>query len=132
MINSIVAILNNHGSGELFFGIRNDGTVVGQNITDHTLREVSQAIWTHVRPVIYPEITKDIIDDRQVVHVKFKGFAQPYLAYNIPRIRMTDEDLVMDQDIYAEMLRIREDRGRSWEQRDSEYQISDIIWLMLC
>lgn len=59
-IYSIVAILNKHGSGEVFFGIRNDGAVIGQNITDHTLREVSQAIRTHVRPVIYPEITSRI------------------------------------------------------------------------
>jgi len=125
-IHSIVAILNKHGAGDLYFGVRNDGTVVGQTITDHTLREVSQAIRTHITPVIYPEITKEAVDDRFVVHVKFKGFSQPYLAYNIPRIRVADEDIVMDQDTYAEMLRLREDKGRNWEQRESEYQIDDI------
>ena len=125
-VYSIAAILNKHGAGDVYFGIRNDGTVVGQNITDHTLREVSQAIRRHIKPVIYPEITKEMIDNRQVVHVKFKGYAQPYLAYNIPRIRVADEDLVMDQDAYADMLRIREDKGRNWEQRESEYQISDV------
>ena len=83
-IASIVAILNKHGSGDLYFGVRNDGAVVGQNITDHTLREVSQAIRTHIKPVIYPDVVKESIDDRQVVHVKFKGYAQPYLVYNIP------------------------------------------------
>lgn len=40
-IVSIVAILNKHDLGDVYFGVRNDGTVVGQNITDHTLREVS-------------------------------------------------------------------------------------------
>ena len=38
---SIAAILNKHGAGELYFGIRNDGAVVGQHIGEATLREVS-------------------------------------------------------------------------------------------
>lgn len=76
--------------------------------------------------MIYPEVVKESIDDKQVVHVKFKEFAQPYLAYNIPQIRVADEDLVMDQDTYADMLRMREDKGRNWEQRESDYQITDI------
>ena len=63
-IASIVAILNKHGSGDLYFGVRNDGTVVGQNITDHTLREVRQAIRTHIKPVIYPKVVKESIDDK--------------------------------------------------------------------
>ena len=43
---SIVAILNKHGGGELYFGIRNDGMPVGQMVSDKTLRDVSQAIST--------------------------------------------------------------------------------------
>lgn len=31
-ITSIVAILNKHGSGELYFGVRNNGDVLGQVI----------------------------------------------------------------------------------------------------
>ena len=33
-ITSIVAILNKHGSGELYFGVRNNGDVLGQVIND--------------------------------------------------------------------------------------------------
>ena len=29
-IISIAAIINKHGSGELYFGVRNDGTALGQ------------------------------------------------------------------------------------------------------
>lgn len=35
---SIVAILNKHGFGELYFGVRNNGDVLGQVINDETLR----------------------------------------------------------------------------------------------
>ena len=51
---SIVAILNKHGSGELWFGVRNDGVSVGLNATTKTLRDVSQAISAHIEPKIFP------------------------------------------------------------------------------
>jgi len=37
-IISIVSILNKHQHGELFFGIKNNGAVAGQNITEKTIR----------------------------------------------------------------------------------------------
>jgi ATP-dependent DNA helicase RecG len=45
---SIASILNKHGRGELWFGIRNDGKAVGLDATDKTLRDVSQAIAAHI------------------------------------------------------------------------------------
>ena len=56
-IISIVSILNKHGSGELLFGVKNNGDVIGQEITDSTLRDISQAVSNHIKPVIYPQIT---------------------------------------------------------------------------
>lgn len=61
---SIAAILNKHQSGKLYFGVRNDGTVIGQEINDETLRFVSQAIGCHISPTIYPSIRKQQIGDR--------------------------------------------------------------------
>ena len=43
-IISIAAILNKHGKGELYFGVKNDGTLIGQDIGEKTLRDISQAI----------------------------------------------------------------------------------------
>ena len=125
-IISIAAILNKHGSGDLYFGVKNNGDVIGQEITDKTTREVSQAIGSHLRPVIYPEIKKETYDGRNVVHVHFEGHMLPYTAYNIPRIRVADEDLVMAQDIYDDMIRGRDDFRKSWERQVSEYRIADI------
>lgn len=123
---SIAAILNKHGSGDLYFGVKNNGDVIGQEITDKTTREVSQAIGSHLKPVIYPEIKRETYNDRDVVHVLFEGHMQPYTAYNIPRIRVADEDLVMAQDIYDDMLRKRDDFRKAWERQMSEYHIADI------
>lgn len=123
---SIVSILNKHGAGELYFGVKNDGTVIGQEIGESTLRTVSQAIGNHIKPPIYPEISVKEFDDCKTVYVKFQGERQPYLAYDKPRIRVSDEDLVMDQDLYDDMLRNRDDKRKSWESQTSAYTIEDI------
>ncbi len=47
---SIASILNKHGSGDLYFGVRNNGDVIGQEITDSTLRSISQAIRGGIKP----------------------------------------------------------------------------------
>ena len=104
-INSIVAILNKHGSGELYFGVRNNGDILGLDVNDETLRKVSQAIKNHITPTIYPDINvEEFEDEKKVIIVKFFGDQKPYLAYNVARIRQADEDLVMSQEMYAEML----------------------------
>ncbi len=93
---SIAAILTKHGIGDLYFGVKNNGDVVGQEITDKTTREISQAISNHIKPAIYPDIDIEEYDGKEIVHVSFKGNKAPYLAYNIPRIRVADEDKVLD------------------------------------
>ncbi len=125
-IISIVSILNKHGQGELYFGVRDDGTVLGQDIGKDTQRDVSRAIGYHIKPRLYPEISVKELGERKVVYVRFQGERQPYLAYNIPYIRVSDEDLVMDQDVYDDMLRSRDDKRKSWESRVSPYTIEDI------
>ena len=123
---SVASILNKHGEGTLYFGVKNNGDAIGQIVNDQTLRTVSQAIGNHVKPRVYPTIYKQTYGDREVVVVEFKGYNKPYLAYNIPRIRVADEDLVMDQDTYDAMIRERDDNTRSWERQVSKYRIEDI------
>lgn len=123
---SIAAILNKHQKGELYFGVKNDGTVIGQEINDESLRKVSQAIGNHIKPVIYPEIKIQEFGNRKTILVRFEGSRCPYLAYNVPRIRVSDEDLVMDQDTYDAMIRKRDSFDHSWEKRVSKYTIDDV------
>ena len=64
--------------------------------------------------------------DRKTILVRFEGSRCPYLAYNVPRIRVADEDLVMDQDTYDSMIRKRDNVDYSWERRVSKYTIDDV------
>lgn len=64
-IISIGAILNKHQKGELYFGVRPDGTPIGQEISEKTLRDISQAISNHIEPQIFPEIQTVRIDGKE-------------------------------------------------------------------
>lgn len=123
---SIASILNKHESGDLYFGVKNNGDVIGQDISDTTLRDVSQAIRGNIKPAVYPVVEEETYSDRSVVHVHFEGKRRPYTAYNIPRIRVADEDAVMDQETFREMMNARENRTDSWETKPSKYHIRDI------
>lgn len=88
---SICAILNKHQQGELYFGVKPDGTPVGQVVTKESLREVRQKIKNHIEPKIYQEINKVVLDERDCIHVKFSGEQVPYFEYGVVKIRVADE-----------------------------------------
>ena len=89
---SIAAILNKHGAGELWFGIRNDGVCVGLDATAKTLRDVSQAISAHIEPKIFPHVTLESRDGKNCVKVAFAGKDAPYFAHGRAFMRVADED----------------------------------------
>jgi len=89
---SICAILNKHHEGQVYFGIRNDGTIVGQVVTEKTIRDVSKAISENIEPKIYPKITQMETNGKACIKVEFKGSDSPYFAYGRAYIRVGDED----------------------------------------
>lgn len=64
---SLVAMLNKHHRGELWFGIKNDGTAVGQSISEASLREVSRAMGDHIEPKVYPSVEKVMVDKKHCI-----------------------------------------------------------------
>ena len=55
---SISSILNKHGIGTLYFGVKPSGDVIGQEVSESSLRDVSRAVYENIRPQIYPAIEK--------------------------------------------------------------------------
>lgn len=126
---SIVSILNKHKSGKLYFGIRNDGTAVGQNATDNSLREISKAISDHIEPKIYPEIKKAVIGGKSCICVSFSGENMPYFAYGRAYMRVADENKILSA---KELKRlILKSSQQSWEANMSDKKIEDINKEML-
>jgi len=125
-IISISAILNKHGGGELYFGVRNDGTPVGQMISDKTLRDISQAISNHLEPKVYPQIKEVAIDDKQCISVAFSGDGAPYFAYGRAYIRVADEDNLMSPAELEDYILRKNARRDAWDSGVSDKSPDDI------
>jgi ATP-dependent DNA helicase RecG len=89
---SIVAMLNKHQRGEVWFGVKNDGAVVGQQVSEKTLRDVSRTISEQVEPKVYPVVQQVVTNEKQCIKVQVEGSENPYYAYGRPYIRVGDED----------------------------------------
>ncbi|MCM1126889.1 MAG: putative DNA binding domain-containing protein [Lachnospiraceae bacterium] len=91
-IVSLASMLNKNGKGTLYFGVRNDGEILGQQIGDRTLREISQGIANAIKPQIIPTIIMELCDDKNVIKVTAEGEEKPYSAYGKYYMRSADED----------------------------------------
>jgi len=121
---SMVSILNKHGCGELYFGIRNDGMVLGQMVSDKTLREISQAVSNRIEPKLYPKIELVYLDDKQCVRIEFGGDEMPYFAYGRAYIRVADEDKLMSPAELEDFI-LKKNAGRgSWDSSLSDKTVA--------
>lgn len=89
---SLASMLNKNGKATLYFGVKNDGEVVGQQIGDRTMRDISQGIATAIRPQIIPTIIMELCDDKNIIKVTATGDEKPYSAYGKYYMRSADED----------------------------------------
>ena len=119
-MESVASILNKHGHGELFFGVGNDGEVVGQEVSEKTLRDVSRAMGNRIEPRVYPQIERlETPDGKAYIRVSFSGFETPYACDGRYRIRAADEDLPMSRAMLRQMMEEADDRLHPWDARSS-------------
>ena len=81
---SISSILNKHGVGALYFGVKPNGDVIGQDVAESSLRDVSRLVYESIKPQIYPVIREGILEGRHVIKVEFHGEDFPYSAMGRP------------------------------------------------
>jgi len=125
-IISIAAILNKHRKGELYFGIKNDGSVVGQDIGEQTIRDVSKAVSDNIEPRIYPEISRVILAGKDCVRVIFQGNESPYFAYGRAYMRVGDDDRKVSARELENLFLVRNKSGLRWDNKYSDVEVSEI------
>ena len=123
---SIGAMLNKHQHGEVYFGVNSDGTPVGQQVSEETLRQVNHRIAESIKPKIYPEVNKVIIDGKECIHVKFEGNQVPYFALDVAKIRVADEDITMSLEQITTLILNSGRDGNRWENLVSNKTIDDV------
>ena len=97
-------MLNKNGYGILYFGVKDNGDVVGQQIGDRTLREISQAIANYIKPQIIPTIEHELIDDKNIIKIEVHGSEKPYSAFGRYYMRSADEDRELSPTALRELM----------------------------
>lgn len=125
-IISIVSILNKHQGGKLYFGIKDNGEIIGQDVSSKTIREVSKAISENIEPKIYPTVNKVKLNDKDCILVEFEGDDIPYLAFGRAYMRVGDEDRQLSMKEIRKIILKDENEIGKWESKVSDYTIDDI------
>lgn len=115
---SISSILNKHGVGTLYFGIKPNGDVIGQDVTESSLRDVSRVIYESIKPQIYPVIEELVVDGRKIIRVEFSGDDTPYSAYGKYYLRTADEDREVTPTVLKQFFIVNEYKEQ-WEKSPS-------------
>lgn len=124
-MKDIVAILNKHEKGILYFGVAPNGDVKGLQVAESTLRDVSRVVFESIKPQIYPQIQKITIDGCDIIEVKFSGKNKPYSAYGKYYLRVADESRELTPTELKEMM-LSSEYSERWEQFETEYTIKDV------
>lgn len=103
-ITSLASMLNKNGYGVLYFGVKDNGEVVGQQIGDRTLREISQSIANFIKPQVIPTIEHELVDDKNVIKIEVRGSEKPYSAYGRYYMRSADEDRELSPTALKELM----------------------------
>lgn len=80
-IISLSAMLNKCGEGTLFYGVRKDGEVIGQQVGKDTERTILEAVYNAIEPTIIHSIEVRAADNgREYIKVNVKGNDSSYSA----------------------------------------------------
>lgn len=102
---SISAMLNKHGEATLYFGVKNNGDIIGQvDLNEKTLRDVSRKIAEGIKPQIIPNIALELIEDKKIIKVYVKGDNVPYSAFGKYYSRSFDEDKQLSPEMLKALI----------------------------
>ena len=124
-MEAICCILNKHCGGELYYGVDDDGEVVGQTVTDSTIRDVAALIQEAIEPRIIATLEKLTFEGKQVLKVSFSGHRRPYAVYGdfLTRVGTTKKKMTAEE---LKRLFEHEDYASKWEDEPSGKPIEDL------
>jgi ATP-dependent DNA helicase RecG len=123
---SMAAILNKHQAGTLWFGVRNNGAIVGIDANEKTLRDLSQSIAAHIEPKIYPRISEVNIDGNSCIKVEFAGNDTPYFAYGRSFMRVADEDRQLSVKQLKDLIAAQSRESLRWDNQLGNFTLADL------
>lgn len=126
-LQSVSAILNKNGRGTIYFGVKDNGDVCGQQIGSDTLNKLSQELFNQIKPSFYYNINlRNTVDGDSFIQVDFNGTNTPYSAYGRYYLRFHDEDRIMDNDMLRDFYLSKRKDYSKWEKENSEDKIGSV------
>ena len=124
-MDDICAMLNKHGYGTLYFGVKPNGDVCGQEVSSNSLNDVATFIKTAIKPMIYPQIDKISLEEKNVIKVQFKGNERPYSSYGryYKRVHDRAEDITPDE---LKHMMLNNDFTSIWENNPTPYGMESV------
>lgn len=124
---ALAAMLNKHCRAELWFGVAPDGKVLGLDANEKTLRDVSQAIASHIEPVIYPKIVLQPLEGRNCLKIEAEGWQRPYFAYGRAYMRVADEDRKLSASELTSIILQHSRDALHWEDEPCGLSIEQLV-----
>lgn len=122
---AIVAILNKHCKGTLYFGVDDNGFVKGQQISDNTKKDIFGTINELVEPRITPSIQEMNIEGKTIIEVSFSGHNRPYSCGGKYFSRCGTENRKMSTDELKKLI-MHIDYSSKWEEELTNNTIDDL------
>ncbi len=124
-LESIVAILNKHCRGTLFFGVDDNGFVVGQQVSDSTKKDIATIINDLIDPKITPSIETPVVDGKTIIKVSFCGNNRPYSVNGKYLIRVGTQNRKMSTEELKRLIK-NEDYSSKWEEEITDKTLDDV------
>ncbi|MBR6409903.1 MAG: putative DNA binding domain-containing protein [Clostridia bacterium] len=105
-ILSLTAMLNKSGTGTVYFGVGDDGEVLGLSgtIGASTVKKIGTRIAETVRPAIVPRIFFEEHEGKTIIVIEASGYNKPYSAGGEYRIRIGSENKKIAPDLLGELF----------------------------
>ena len=105
-ILALAAMLNKSGKGKVYFGVADDGTVVGLKnyLGKETIKKIGVRISEAIQPTVIPKIYFENYGDETIIVVEVEGYNKPYAASGEYRIRVGSENKKLEPSLLGELF----------------------------
>lgn len=126
-LKDICAILNKNQMGVLYFGVKNNGDVIGIEVGIKTESDFAMRLSQTIQPVPFYSLTiKRDPDNRAFLEVKFEGKNVPYRYKGVYYLRNGERSEIMPTSVLERYITEKQKDYSLWENSPSECLLSDL------
>ena len=104
-VKSLSAMLNRQNYGSVFFGVDDDGNVIGMDVGKNTTERIRNAVRNYILPQVVPEIEVHTTSEgKQYIELRASGYNVPYSFDGRYFIRNVSSDESAGPDIVTQMV----------------------------